>query len=416
MYLIQYKFFGFKPMLSDTLTILLLGLIILLGYTGHIFFEKTKIPHFLLLITIGIIINLLNIFDKTFLLPIVELFSTLTLVMVTFYSGLNLNIMDIISQSGRAFLQSFTYIMVSVILIGVAAHLLLGWNLLEAMIFSSMTGGEVTAAVIIPLAFSLTLSDKTRALLTLETAISTILTIILFFTFLNQWLAESTEIYNTLTMVVGNFTIALFIGGIASILTLRLLSSFRKREYTYVLTIGIVFLLYTIVKILGGNGELATLVLALSLSNNRYFSKILNIRPTYDITLLIYKLNEIQDEISFLLETLFFVFLGMVFMIDLATITENLTIALLFTLILLITRYTAVNIANYGSETYKEKNIITILCAQGIVAATLSIYLLRYDLLNKYTYLALITYIIILTNIITTIGTYIEYKRKTTHY
>jgi len=398
-------------MLSDTLIILLFALVILLGYFGHLFFEKTKIPYFLLLIFIGILINLLNLFDKNLLLPIVELFSTLTLVMVTFYSGLNLDIIDIVEQSGRAFLQSFTYIIVSVILIGVTAHILLKWNLLEAMIFSSMTGGEVTAAVVIPLAFNLALNEKVKAILTLETAISTILTIILFFTFLNQWLAGTAEIYTAATMIVGNFTIALFIGGITSIVTLKILHKFRRKEYTYVLTIGILLLLYASVKLLGGNGELAVLVLALLISNNRVLSKLLNMGSSYNITLLIYKLNEVQNEVSFIFETLFFVFLGMVFTINPNTILENLAIASLFTIILLITRYMAVSLANRGSETYNYKETITVLCAQGIVPATLSIYLLRYSIPDKYLYLALITYIIILTNLITTIGTYIQSRR-----
>ena len=394
-------------MLDETLFLLLFAVVILLGYLGHMFFDKTKIPHFLLLIFIGVVLNVFNLLDKNFLIPIVGLFSTLTLIMVTFYSGLNLNIYDIIYQSGRAFAQSFIYIVTSVILIGLTAHYILRWGLLESMIFSSMTGGEVTAAVIIPLAFSLSVGDKVRAILTLETATSTILTIILFFMFLNQWLAGSTEFYSILSAIVGNFTIALFVGGILSIITIKILHRFRKREYTYVLTIGMLLLIYTIVKMLGGNGELAALILGLMLSNYKLISKALNIESSLNISLLIYKLDEIQNEISFLFETLFFVFLGMVFTINIDTIVENLSIALIFTLILIVTRYFAVSLANKGSEVYGDRMTITILCAQGIVPASLSIYLLRYNLPLKYTFMTLITYIIILTNLVTTIGVWL---------
>jgi len=131
---------------------------------------------------------------------------------------------------------------------------------------------------------------------------------------------------------------------------------------------------------------------------------------------MIYKLNEIQNEVSFIFETLFFVFLGMVFTINTTTIIENLVVASIFTGILIITRYMAVSLANRGSETYSYRGTITVLCAQGIVPATLSIYLLRYSLPDKYTYLALITYIIILTNLITTIGTYIQSRRQAPYF
>jgi NhaP-type Na+/H+ or K+/H+ antiporter len=394
-------------MIDEITILMLLALIILLGYFGHIFFEKTKVPHFLLLVVVGIVINLFGVFDKALLIPIVGLFSTLTLIMVTFYSGLNLDLYDIVYQSGRAFLQSFTYIGVSVVLIAFSAHMLLGWPLLESFIFSSMTGGEITAAVVVPLAFSLGLRENVKALLTLETAISTILTIVLFFMFLNQWIVGETEVYGAVISIVSNFTIAIFFGMIFSLVSIRLLYRFRRQEYTYVLIIGLLLLIYTIVKALGGNGELAALILGLFLSNNRLLSRMFGMGFQADISMLIFRLNEFQEEISFLFETLFFVFLGMVFVINFSTILTNLMLASIFVLILIVTRFLAVSLANFGSDTYNYRLVVTVLCAQGIVPASLSIYLLRYDLALKYTFMSLITYIIILTNVITTVGIWI---------
>jgi len=394
-------------MIEETLVIMLLALVVLLGYFGHIFFKRTKIPHFLLLVSVGIVINLFNIMDKELLLPIVGLFSTLTLIMVTFYSGLNLELYDIIYQSGRAFLQSLTYILVSVFLIGFVGHMLLDWPLLESFIFSSMTGGEITAAVVVPLVFSLGLRDEVKALLTLETAISTIITIVLFFMFLNQWLAGATNIYEAVISVVSNFTVAIIFGIIFSLVSLKILLRFRKEEYAFVLILGELLLIYTLVKSMGGNGELAALIFGLLLSNSRVLSETIHISFEADISTLIFRLNEFQDEISFIFETLFFVFLGMVFIINLSTMLSYLSIALLFVLILLLTRFTAVSLANLGSDIFRYRWIVTILCAQGIVPASLSIYLLRYNLPLKYTFMSLITYIIILTNIITTVGVWI---------
>ena len=395
--------------MNDVFILLLLAFFILLGYLGHIFFDKTGIPYFLLLIFIGLIVNIFNIFERDLLIPIVELFSTLTLIMVTFYSGLNLDIVDIVTQSWRAFLQSALYILVSVFLIGYAAHIILGWSLIHSLIFSSMTGGEVTAAVIVPLAFKLGVSERVKALLTLETAISTVITIVLFFTFLNQWISGYVGI-ESIIPIISNFTVAIVVGSILSIMTIKIIHKFRKREYTYVLTIGLLLMIYTVVKALGGNGELAALMLGLLLSNDSVLSKIVGREGQLSLSLIIYRLNEIQDEISFLFETMFFVFLGLVFIIEESTIISNLLIAGLFTIILIITRYIAVSIANWGTEVYEYRSIITVLCAQGIVPATLSIYLLRYNLPLKYTFMSLITYIIILTNMITTVGVWIIRK------
>ena len=397
-------------MINEILVFFVTSVIILIGYFSHIFFEKTNIPSFLLLIFIGLIIAPLNIINRDEFIPLMGIFSSFTLIMVTFYSGLNLNIRDILFQSGRALMQSTIYILSSVFLIGIACNILLGWKMLEAFIFSSMTGGEITAAVVIPLAFSLDLNDEVKSLLTLESAISTILTIVLFFVFLNQWLLGTTNIYAATSMIARNFSIAIIFGALLSLVSIKILYRFRRKEYTYVLTIGLTLIIYAIIKWLGGNGELGVLIFGLLLSNDKLTSRILNFYE--DLSIIIEGLRRFQDEISFLLETFFFVFLGLVFIIDPSFILEGLIYSMLFLSILLLTRYMAVSIATKGSILERFRAVITIMCAQGMVPATLSIYLLRYDMELKITFMSLITYIIILTNIVTTIGVWWLSRRK----
>ncbi len=396
-------------MISEIFVFFIMAAIILLGFLSHIFFKRTNIPSFLLLIFVGILIAPLGFVDREAFIPLMEIFSSFTLIMVTFYSGLHLSIKDIVSQSGRALMQSSTYILSSVFLIGLVCNLFLGWPLVESFIFSSMTGGEITAAVVVPLAFSLGLSDEVKSLLTLETAISTIITIVLFFVFLNQWLVGSADIYAATTMIASSFSIALIVGLFLSLISIKILFRFRDEEYTYVLTIGLVLVIYATVKWLGGNGELGVLIFGLLLSNYKMISRIIE---TYgDMSGIISDLRRFQDEISFLLETFFFVFLGLVFIVDPSFIYLGLIYSGFFLLILLFTRYLAVSLATYNSPIKRERMIITVMCAQGMVPATLSIYLLRYNLDLNLVFMSLITYIIILTNIVTTIGVWIFSNR-----
>jgi NhaP-type Na+/H+ or K+/H+ antiporter len=346
-------------MISEILVFFIMAAIILIGFFSHLFFERTNIPSFLLLIFIGIVVAPLNIITREEFIPLMEIFSSFTLIMVTFYSGLNLSIRDIIYQSGRALIQSSVYILSSVFLIGLACNILLGWKLVEAFIFSSMTGGEITAAVVVPLAFSLGLSDELKSILTLESAISTILTIVLFFAFLNQWLIGTADLYAAASMIAANFSIALIFGTLFSIASLRILYRYKEKQYTYVLTIGLALAIYTFVKWMGGNGELAVLIFGLSLSNNKIVSRVLNLYE--DISAVISGLRQFQNEISFLLETFFFVFLGLVFIIDPSFILTGLMYSSLFLLILLFTRYIAVSTATYKSQFTKDRLIITIM-------------------------------------------------------
>ena len=402
-------------MTYETLVFLIAAIIILIGFIGHLFFERTKIPSFLFLIFIGVLLGpIFHLVDRTSFMPTMEIFSTFTLIMVTFYSGLNLNMRDIIQQSARALVQSSIYIISSVFIIGILCNIFLKWSLIESFIFSSMTGGEVTAAVIIPLAFSLGLSDDVKSLLTLESAISTVLTIVLFFMFLGQWLSGKADVFASLSLVMENFSIAIIYGALLSLIFLRILYQFRNKEYTYVLTIGLALILYATVKWLGGNGELGVLIFGLFLSNHKVLSRVFNMYV--DISYIFSKLNQFQDEVSFLLETFFFVFLGIAFVIQSKYIFMGLFYGVIFLLILLLTRFTAVSIASRHSSLAKHRFIITIMCAQGIVPASLSIYLLRYGNMQLNTiFLMLITYIIILTNVVTTIGVW-WFSRKNKYY
>jgi NhaP-type Na+/H+ or K+/H+ antiporter len=398
-------------MISEVSVFLTISIILLVGFAGHIFFEKTKIPSFLFLVLMGFIMGpVLHIVDRADFIPLMGVLSTFTLIMVTFYSGLNLNIVDIVSQSGRALLQSLTYILTSVVLIALIGIVFIGWRPIEAFIFSSMTGGEITAAVVVPLAFALGFSNEVKSLLTLESAISTVVTIVLFFMFLNQWLLGSMNIYSAAANIAGNFSVGIIFGLIFSLGFLRVIHHYRDKEYTYVLTMGLVLLLYTIVDWFGGNGELGVLIFGLFLSNDKAVSRIFG--TPVDISMIFPRLNQIQSELSFLFETFFFVFLGLVFTTNSIFILRDLAYSLVFLSILLTTRFMAVTLATKDTSMYRDRLEITVMCAQGIVPASLSIYLLRYDLALNNLFMSLITYIIILTNIVTTIGVWRISKKK----
>ncbi len=390
-------------MIDELLVFFVVTVIILLGYAGNLFFERTRIPSFLFLIAMGVVIGpVLGIVDREAFIPLLGVFSTFTLIMVTFYSGLNLNLRDIILQSGRTLLQSTLYIVTSMILIATAGHLIMGWDLLQSLIFGSMTGGEITAAVVVPLTFSLNLSEDVKSILTLESAISTVYSIVLFFVLLQQWQLGTTDLGSALSSIIVRFSVGIVFGLGLSLLFLRMLHRLRGKPYTYVLTIAMTLLVYTLIEWLNGNGAFGVLMLGLFLSNEKSISR--HIGVDMNIDGVFPSLNDFQNEISFLLETFFFVFLGLIFVVDPSSVLENMLAGLLFVVILVTIRFLAVTVAQHGSTAAKDRSMITIMCAQGIVPASLSIYLLGFNVPLKETFVSVITYIIILTNLVTTLG------------
>ena len=69
------------------------------------------------------------------------------------------------------------------------------------------------------------------------------------------------------------------------------------------------------------------------------------------------------------------------------------------------------SISTFRSEIAKDKGLILVAFAQGTTPATLAILALSYNLPLSGSFLTLVTYIIIFTNIITTVGAF-SFARK----
>ena len=104
------------------------------------------------------------------------------------------------------------------------------------------------------------------------------------------------------------------------------------------------------------------------------------------------------------METLFFVFLGLTFQVTSSQIFSNFTIGVEVLLVLLLFRILSTEVTTRGSELSQSRREIVLMCAQGLVPATLAIIAVNDALPLASAYLNLVTYVIILTNVVTAIG------------
>jgi len=377
--------------------------IIFLGFSGEIFFKRTRISYFLFLIFVGIMLGpIFHVFPREPLVPVLGIFSSFTLIMVLFYSGMDMKIREVIRGSPRTLLQVAIYVVISIFSIGLFGHFVLKWGLIQSMMFGCMIGGETTAAVVVPLTRSLTLQAKTVTFLTLESLVNSILSIVFFVAFLDLYKHGTTSWIIPLQSIAESFLVGITIGLVLSISWLFILRYLRGLKYMYVFTLGLLFATYSITEVLNGSGLIAVLIFGLLLGNEK--TVLLRLRQKFTISDMSEQFKEFQSEMSFLMETFFFVFLGLTFVIEPSTILYNLAIASVFFAILLLIRYFATRVSTRGSELEKDKQIIFFICAMGIVPATLSIVGLNEGLPLANTFVNLVVYVIILTNIVTTVG------------
>ena len=377
--------------------------IIVVGFAGELFFKKTGIPMFIFLIFMGILIGpVFGFLSRQNLLPSLGVFAELTLLMVLFYGGMDTGLGAALKGGGRALIQVFIYVIGSTIAIALLVSLLLGWDLLSSLIFASMVGGETTAAVVIPLSRSLKLPEVTVAFLTLESAMNSILSIILFFAFVGAYQTGAANWAGSFQTVASNFSVGIVLGAALSIAWVFILNRFQQRAYTYVLTLGLVFATYVISNRLGGSGELSVLIFGIILGNYQLLNGLGNWHLSMDV--LQKKLGLFQEEISFLMETLFFVFLGLTVSISGSQIFANLTIGIEVLLVLMLFRIMSTTLSTKGSELRQNSREIILMCAQGLVPATLAIIAVGEGLPHADSFLNIVTYVIVLTNVVTAIG------------
>ncbi len=385
--------------------------IILLGFAGEQFFRKTGTPYFLFLIAAGILLGpVLGVISSASLLPILGTLAVLTLLMVLFYGGMDIKLKALFSTGGRAFVQTFIYVGLGVLGTTLFLHYILNWDFIDAMIFGTIVGGETTAAVIIPLSRSLKLKEKTIVFLTLESSLNSVILVVLFFTFLGLYQTGSTSILLTVESLASQFSTAIVIGIILSLIWIYILNRVKKYKYTYILTLGFLFLTYSISQTAGGSGLLSVLIFGIVLGNHSFISSLL--RRKIHMEMVEKQLSVFQEELSFLLRTLFFVFLGLIFTLSMKSFIYGASVSLALLLILLLMRGLAVSVSTFRSELSTDKKAIFSLCAQGLTPATLAILSLSYGIPRASTFIVLVTYVIIFTSVVTTVGSFIVMRGR----
>jgi cell volume regulation protein A len=387
--------------------------IIFLGFAGEIFFKKTGISYYLFLISVGIILGpVFNVFPREPLIPVLGLFASFTLIMILFYSGMDMRIKEVIRGSPRTVVQVTIYVVSSIFLIGFSLHFILKWDLLQSLIFGSMVGGETASVVVIPLSRSLRLGQNTITFLTLESILNSIYSIVFYEAFVSLYKTGTSNWTLPLITIGTSFSIGISVGIGLSIVWMFVLKYVRHFKYTYVLSLGLLFVTYAITEVLHGSGLVAVLIFGLFLGSSKVILSRLG--QKFDLADMNEQFYKFQGEISFLMETFFFVFLGLVFVITPATILSNLMLGLLVIGILLVFRFIATKASTIKSELRKDQLAIFIICAQGVVPATLSIAALNDGIPLANTFVSIAVYVIILSNIVTTAGSiWIARKNKT---
>ena len=408
------------------LSLLMGSIIIVVGFICNYIFEKTGFPDMLLLIILGIILGpLITLIEPTFtresLMGLAPYLAALAIIFILFDGGMKMNIYQIFSESPRAVLLATLGFTLSTLTITLLMMFAAGFPPRYALLFGTINGGSSSIAVI-SLAHKIKVSEKTSIILSLESAMTDVLCIVVSLAVLAMITgANHTGYADVGKMIASRFSVGAVLGVLFGVAWLGILRKAIKLPYAYMLTVGMLLFSYALSEELGGSGALTCLLFGIVLGNEREINRILK-RERPSLITVDEGLKRFEAEIAFLIRSFFFVFLGLI-----ATISDPIFVlfGVLMSLLLLLVRYLAVTAATVNSEIIADRTIMWIVFARGLAAAVLSTFPKQYPeffdekigtirgwpISDWYINIALI--VILVTAVICTIGIFlISRKRK----
>lgn len=352
----------------------------------------------LFLISLGLVVGPgLGILKATDIEPLAPFLSTLAVVIILFDGGLGLNIQKAVGQAPRAIVLAVLGFGISVAATTLFLRYLLGWQLLEGALLGSMIGGS-SSIVVIALVGRLSLSDRGKTTLILESSTTDVLAIVTSITLMEILTTGVPPLQGLASEMTARFTTGIVLGGLIGLVWLNILPRLSDEPYRYMVTLGSIFLTYFASESLGGSGAISALMFGMVLANSGSILVFLRRRNNIVVDK---SFTTFEAEIVFLIKAFFFVYLGLIVAIPSLQIT---ILALAISFVLLAARSLGVVASTVGSDLAREKGAMTSVYGRGLAAAILSVLPAQYGLPNSDVYTTITLLVIVFTTIITSLG------------
>ncbi len=384
------------PIAEAHVILLAAGVVIFLGVAGEAFFKKTGIPDVAFLMILGVIIGpIFGIIQPAAVIQVVPYFAALALIIIMFDGGLNLDIKHVLKTAHFSFTLAILGFILSVVMISLAAHFALGWLWLESILLGSIVGGS-SSAIVFGLVRNIKISEETKSMLSFESALTDILATIIAFILFEAILAGHFDI-QTLQETLGRAVIVgLVLGFGVGIPWMYVSTKLGNAQHAYMLTLGILFVLFFLANSFGESGALTALVFGLMIGNKNHLSRVLRFKlPRIEMD------DPTHNQLTFLVRSFFFVFVGL-----LASFgqIEYLVFGVLITVAVYFGRLFVGKITLTKRFSLLDRAVTNSMIPRGLAAAVLATYPITLGLPNADAYPQLIFFIILSSVIITTIG------------
>lgn len=355
--------------------LLLFSSTIFLGYVSGLFYTKTRVPDIIWLLAFGILLGpILGYFERGVFLSVSPLMSVIALCIILFDAGINIDILLVARNMAKSVLLTVATFLSMVFSVGVFLHLLMPqmFTLLQAMLLGAMIGGTSTIAV------SAILSNMERIvpdlenvsiILIMESILSDPICIITSLALIRMVMAPTISPTDIFKEIIYVLFLSSLLGFALGLVWAGVLDRLRGKPFNYILTIAVLFSTYIVAeRLVGeGGGPIAALTLGLAITNSRYIIRRLGVES--DVRIDKRRLREFHEEITFMIKSFYFVYMGLTATLSLEYTLLGLGVV---ALALLIRYAVATGLGRLPTFTNQEKVISRLIFAQGLPAFVMS--------------------------------------------
>lgn len=340
--------------MSESLFFLFMGTVLLIGFVSNFMFKLTHIPPSLVCLLIGVLIGpVLGGVDSASFATAASYFGGLALIIIMFEGGLDFDIEDVMSSLSGAVLKGIigcvitAGCMIPVLIFG--ADISLVYALILALVLSCNS-----PAIVLPVMNLIGAEKKEKTLLSLESTVGEIFMVVASILVLETIVVQehvahlgSMSMASTAGLIIYEVILSTILGFAFGMTWHRIMLKFGTLPLSHFLTLGVVMFVFGLTELLGGKGVLSALAFGLAFRNaGSLFSKFNVFRdrmrkriPIPDaITRIDPDIHRLTADLSFLVRTFFFVYLGLI--LDLSNLNlKTFLIVCALTIIILLARW-----------------------------------------------------------------------------
>ncbi|MGC9190397.1 MAG: cation:proton antiporter [Candidatus Micrarchaeia archaeon] len=396
-----------------------------LGFIINALFDKLRITDVLPLMLIGLVIGpvlgLVNVGSQSIIAELTPYVTAIAISFVLFDIGINIHIDEIkdIFAKITAF-TLLTQVLAGIVLAGLAFYFM-KWTIIESFIFGFAVSGPST--IIVPvLARSIKVPKPLKVTLVYESVVTDIAELIVPIVLLDFMV----NVNAVTATYIGSFVFTIIFGslllGVAfALFWLYIMNRFKEysKGYTWILTLTMIIATYGIAQFLGLNGAITIFIFGFSFYNIGIHKKTSQrsksiIGRYFSISEEVKHVRQFQKEVVFFVSTFFFVYIGLLFSVQQASYAL-IGIALLMSLIIIPLRFVFLpiikGVLSRDKQKMKiEKYLVGFDVARGLSPAIVATLPLSMGI-NIPNFVDIVFIVILVTNVISSIGIFASYKR-----